>query len=123
MKDFNYLVEKRRMLDSLGRRRGKCDGVTCSDCPLFSNGGPLFDCNVLEMEYPEIAIKIVKTWAENHPPKTRKDCLLETFPNAMVDGAGVPVVCAEDLGLCVCTNNTDCKNCWDKTEGGLCCEK
>lgn len=31
--EFNYLVERTRMFNSLGRTDGMCTGVSCDDCP------------------------------------------------------------------------------------------
>lgn len=115
--EFNYLVEKKRMLDNLGRKTGKCFGVDCSICPLgICNNGVNIGCNVFETEHPLEATEIVRKWAEEHPIETRKDVLLEKFPNAELDNDGMPMVCAKFLGFiapkasCIGVN---CKDCWD----------
>lgn len=115
---FDYLKEKKRMLNSLGRTEGSCAGVSCKVCPLyipasnFTKGG----CRTLEMEYPGLATRIVREWALAHPAKTRKDILLEAFPNARIDRDGHPLVCAETLGLCICLHEECCKDCWNETD-------
>lgn len=107
--EFNYLVEKNRMLDSLGRTSGVCIGVNCDDCPL---GEGRATCKKLETNSPLKATEIVRKWADEHPRKTRKDVLKESFPNASIDDN-----CALKLGLCSiddCSNiNGDCFKCWN----------
>lgn len=115
--EFNYLVEKNRMLNSLGRTSGICDGIKCNTCPLSSwkNGRSLI-CTNFEFEYPVEATEIVRKWADEHPRKTRKDVLLEKFPNAKIFTTtnGRPkLVCAEALGICKCTISTTCEECWN----------
>lgn len=108
--EFNYLVEKNRMLNSLGRTSGVCISVDCDDCPL-SEGE--VKCRQLETNSPLRATEIVRKWAEEHPRKTRKDVLLEKFPNAtLMDNNRGYMICAEYLGLCSnCESN--CAKCWN----------
>lgn len=79
--EFNYLIERTRMLNSLGRTDGKCNGVLCKNCPLYLQNNK-FDCNCnnFEAEHSIEATEVVRKWAEEHPRKTRKDVLLKTFP-------------------------------------------
>lgn len=111
--EFNYLAEKRRMLDSLGRIEDQCVGVECHECPLsrYNNGFNSICCD-FEIEHPIEATEIVRKWAEKHPRKTRKDILKEAFPNASIDDN-----CVLKLGLCSiddCSNiNGDCFKCWN----------
>lgn len=114
---FNYLVEKKRMVNSLGRIDGICgSGKGCKICPLSSNrNGWDTVCYNFEIEYPIEATEIVRKWAEEHPRKTRKDVLLEKFPNAKLDSSTQrPLACAFALGLCPkCTPFDDCEECWN----------
>lgn len=114
--EFNYLAEKRRMLDSLGRIEDQCVGVECHECPLsrYNNGFNSICCD-FEIEHPIDATEIVRKWAEEHPRKTRKDVLLEKFPNAKLDSITQrPSACAFTLGLCPkCTPFDDCEECWN----------
>lgn len=101
--EFNYLVEKKRMLNSLGRTSSICDGIECDTCPLSTQNNKLnVTCTDFEIKYPLEATEIVRKWAEEHPRKTRKDVLKETFPNASIDDN-----CALKLGLC---SIDDCSN-------------
>lgn len=115
--EFNYLVEKNRMLNSLGREGRTsscmCAETECADCPLskWKNGLNL-SCAILEFKYPLEATEIVRKWAEEHPRKTRKDVLLEKFPNAKLTKDGVPAVCADSIGICTCECKT-CADCWN----------
>lgn len=113
--EFNYLVEKRRMLDSLGRIDDQCDGVGCPECPLSSNNnGSNRVCCDFEIEYPLEATEIVRKWAEEHPRKTRKDVFLEKFPNALTFKEGHPQSCCALLGFCSeCENSDSCVDCWN----------
>ena len=107
--EFNYLVEKTRMLNSLGRKTGCCVGVGCEDCPLSVRE---FTCEQLEADCPLEATEIVRKWAEEHPRKMRKDILLEKFPNAKLTEDGVPEACAESIGICTCKCES-CTKCWN----------
>lgn len=110
--EFNYLVERTRMFNSLGRIDGMCSGVNCEDCPLNETE---FPCEQLEADYPLEATEIVRKWAEEHPRKTRKDILLEAFPDTRLDvGDQHPLACAFNLGLCPdCEAFDDCEECWN----------
>lgn len=114
--EFNYLVEKRRMLDSLGRTGGKCNGVKCPMCPLSNhNNGSNWICSVFEIEHPIEATEIVRKWAEEHPRKTRKDVFLEKFPKARLNENGNPFPCCLMLGIATdedCRKN-NCIDCWN----------
>lgn len=114
--EFNYLAEKRRMLDSLGRIDGICGGGEgCEICPLSSNrNGWDTVCYNFEIEYPIEATEIVRKWAKEHPRKTRKDVLLEKFPNALTFKEGHPQSCCALLGFCSkCENSDTCEECWN----------
>ncbi len=113
--EFNYLVEKKRMLDNLGRTGGNCDGVKCNTCPLSSAANSYnVTCFIFEIEHPLEATEIVRKWAEEHPRKTRKDVLLEKFPNAKLkDKCGGYLICAKYLGLCSDCENNNCFKCWN----------
>lgn len=61
-----YIENKLKMLNGLGRTGCICIGVKCSDCPLSElNNKTNYDCGVLEFLYPEKAIEIVM----NYEPK------------------------------------------------------
>lgn len=112
--EFNYLVEKKRMLDSLGRIEDQCVGVECHECPLsrYNNGFNSICCD-FEIEHPLEATEIVRKWAEEHPRKTRKDVLLEKFPNATLMNNEGYMICAEYLGLCSNCEKNGCAKCWN----------
>ena len=69
------------------------------------------------------AVKFLEEcWIENSPDcwrlpeiKTRKDTLLEKYPDAQIRPDGIPEVCAASLGLvAACEGQTmsDCVECW-----------
>lgn len=107
---FNYLVERTRMLNSLGRTSKMCAGVNCYECPL---NGDNEGCDYFESEHPLEATEIVRKWAEEHPRKTRKDVLLEKFPNATLMNNEGYMICAEYLGLCSNCESNNCAKCWN----------
>lgn len=107
--EFNYLFERTRMLNSLGRTLRMCVGVNCYECPL---NGDNEGCDYFESEHPLEATEIVRKWAEEHPRKMRKDVLLEKFPNAKLKEDGVPEACAESIGICTCKCES-CTKCWN----------
>ena len=112
--EFNYLVERTRMLNSLGRRKGRCEGVPCEVCPLHLATSDHRNCTWFEGENPLEATEIVRKWAEEHPRKTRKDVLLEAFPNALTFKEGHPQTCCALLGFCSeCENSDTCADCWN----------
>ena len=122
MKEFNYLKEKIRMLNSLGREaNSKCVGVDCVECLMSPcNNGYIDydddDCCMFEMLHPDEATAVVRKWAEEHPLKTRQDLLFEKFPNAPLSSDGSPRVCAKQLGLEKhenCANQKSCEECWN----------
>jgi hypothetical protein len=73
--EFNYLVERTRMLNSLGRTHGKCAGVLCQNCPLDLQNKLSGTCCDLESEHPVEATEIVRKWANEHPRKMDIDYL------------------------------------------------
>lgn len=113
MSEFNYLKEKRRMLDSLGRTHGDCFGVEYVDCPLRKN--KYVNCAVLEMEHSDEAIAIVKKWSDEHPVKTILQDFLEKYPDAPLDSDIYPAICPHRLGyeMKVSDCSGQCAKCWD----------
>lgn len=112
--EFNYLVERTRMLNSLGRTYGKCAGVLCQNCPLYLQNKLSCTCYDFEAEHPLEATEIVRKWAEENPRKTRKDVLLEKFPNAEFCSDGSPRACCVELGMIPKEQcNLRCMECWD----------
>ncbi len=125
--EFNYLLEKARMLNSLGRiSRGSkfspCFGADCKECPLDERNRTdslNYHCELFEIEHPLEATEIVRKWAEEHPIKTRKDVLLEKFPNAKLNDSGIPYICSSFLGLTTqkkpfsCYSTEACIECWN----------
>ena len=116
MDAIKYLKKKKRMLDSLGRKSGRCNGVLCSDCP-FDN--VKMDCSDFEAEYPEKAIAIVEKWTEEHPQKTILSDFMEKHPKAPIDDDGLPeALCPYDLGYeddeSDCDISCSCRDCWNR---------
>nr|DAV89944.1 MAG TPA: hypothetical protein [Caudoviricetes sp.] len=117
-KTENYLAEKQRMTKKHKPHAGAyiCE-LDCLDCPLsHSNNGIGEPCFGLETLYPEKVIAIVQKWSDEHPQKTFVTEFLNNYPNAVVNGDGIPdSVCPYDLGL---TNKHDCRKtcieCWNQ---------
>lgn len=53
-----YMKKKKEILNSLGRTKGGCDGVRCSQCIFNVAGG----CCGLELENPEKAIDLIMNY-------------------------------------------------------------
>lgn len=119
MDAIKYFEEKKRMMNSLGRKNGICSGVNCNDCPFnlcTDKKGML--CGEIEFEYPEEAVAIVEKWAEEHPQKTMLMDFLEKYPKIKLASDGTPrSICPSDLGYedqyCELVNR-DCVACWNR---------
>lgn len=113
--EFNYLVEKKRMLNNLGRTSHTCNGIECNTCLLSRwNNNRDLSCNIFESEYPVEATEIVRKWANEHPRKTRKDVLFEKFPKAEICKNGSPYCCCAALGMISKEQcNENCTKCWN----------
>ena len=67
----------------------------------------------------QAVVAYVEDWSRNHPIKTRKQDLLEKYPNAVTFESGTPKVCASALGYCKhCMigygGDRDCDACWNE---------
>ena len=120
MSEFNYLKEKRRMLNSIGRKNSACLGAVCDRCPIsYKNNKRNRHCAEFEMMYPDKATEKVRKWSEEHPIKTRKDLLLEKFPDTPLDNRGIPNICPYNLGMMpkgcpfLETLEVNCVDCWN----------
>lgn len=113
-KTTNYFNEKLKMTKRT--KNGLCE-IKCGNCPLCSNNnGEGLPCPEFEMYYPEKAVKAVQRWSDEHPQKTYLTELLKNYPDAVVNGDGIPnSVCPYDLGL---MNKRDCRKtcieCWNQ---------
>lgn len=78
MSEFNYLEERQRYLNSIGRTDGKCNKVSCTSCMLscYNNGLEIM-CGVFEGEYPDLATETVRKWSEAHPLISNADKFIE----------------------------------------------
>jgi hypothetical protein len=111
--------EKARMTKSVVN--GVCH-IRCTDCPLsrFNNNEKII-CSELELFHSETAVQIVQRWSDEHPGKTYLTEFLSHYPNAEVNGDGIPSgICPYELGV---TDNHDCMRtcaeCWNQPiEGG-----
>lgn len=100
MDAVKFLQERVRMCNSFS---SDCEGCrdACSK-PVMS------ECCRWMFENPERAVKIVEGWSAEHPQKTRQNVFLEQYPDAEIDGQGVPYVCpAEVYGEQACPRIKD----------------
>ncbi len=119
-KTENYFAEKQRMTKKRKLYAGiyKCE-LDCSDCPLSSLNNDATDkmtCGEFETLCPEQAIEVVQRWSDEHPGKTYLTEFLSHYPNAEVNGDGIPSgICPYELGV---TDNHDCRKtcieCWNQ---------
>lgn len=113
-KTTNYFNEKLKMTKRT--KNGLCE-IKCGNCPLSSNNnGEGLPCPEFEMYYSEQAIEVVQRWSDEHPGKTYLTEFLSHYPNAEVNGDGIPSgICPYELGV---TDNHDCRKtcieCWNQ---------
>lgn len=109
MDAIKYFKIKKRMTNRCA------ENSNCSQCVLNINNNPYGEgCSAFEAQHPEEAIAAVEKWAEEHPPKTRMDKFLKTYPKAEVVKYGYD----KYIGICpvsidttrICPNG-ECKNC------------
>lgn len=114
---MNYLKEKQRMCSSYISCYAECSK---SDCPLkTTHNGIVLTCKEFELKYPEKAMKIVQKWVDANPHKTILTEFLKHYPNAPLNKAGLPELCASWLGYtkpkqCYVTKGS-CKECWNRS--------
>lgn len=89
----------------------------CADCPICSSIAA--ECISYREKNPEKVVELVEKWAKEHPEKTRKQDLLEKYPNAKLFNGKSPKACAEYLGYCnQCPIDEigckmSCEDCWN----------
>lgn len=111
-----YIKELKRMLDSLGRIGGYCNGVACNKCPLYVVSDE--DCAGFNLEI----VDIVEQWSKEHPRRTYISALLEAYPNTPTNKYGMPIyiTCPYALGLEACDerpcldSDYNCNVCWNR---------
>lgn len=96
-----------------------CDSVTdCKHCPLGEYFLPLYSydysCPQYCFDNPHYAANAVEQWVKEHPQKTRMQDFLEKFPNAIINKAGNPRACCEQLGYTQECHNGTCLECWNQ---------
>lgn len=116
MMGFDYLREKRRMLDSIGRVESICSGVECADCPFSKRSrGSEIGCAVFEMRHPDEATKIVREWADRHPVQTRIEYFKKCFPlvreNSVRGSCSKYYFDSDPVATSPC--QLSCEECWD----------
>ncbi len=115
----NYFAEKKRLT-----KTDKCQNchINCNQCPLsadLNDTNKELSCLQLEMLQPQKAIKILQKWSDENPPKTRLMKFYEDYPNAPLNGKGLPNLCPYRLGYdkpptrdwCP---NLKCEECWNQ---------
>ena len=108
MDALKYFEEKRRMLNSLGRKEGVCFGVRCDKCYFKTKTG----CIVHQIE----SVEIVEKWSAENPQKTILLDFLEKYPSVNVY-AIVGIICPDQLGYVKnenCLGNGECYACWNR---------
>lgn len=72
----------------------------CKGCPAADRAICRLDYTPLETNNLEEMIKIVEKWSQEHPRKTRLMDFLEKYPNAPLDGNGIPCLMPWSVGYC-----------------------
>lgn len=87
----------------------------CHECKLsMVKNGKTLPCGIFAKKFPDEASEIVHEWAEENPVRTRKDVLLEKYPNVRMTDDGEPCICTYDMGIRdenECLGLT-CLECW-----------
>ena len=98
----------------------------CKGCPIKSEGTAclLGSIPILVYDTKDIdkAIEAVEKWSQDHPRKTRLQDFLEKYPNAPLNGNGIPILVPWNVGYCGNTICYACKKakgkslawCWDQ---------
>lgn len=118
---MTYFEKKREMCMILGSKNRTCNDLDCMECPLCQEAnGTEYPCMVFEMMYPNWAEQIIdgviERYCAAHNIKTRKEFLLENFPDTILYNDGVPRFCPSDIGLGdTCSGaSRSCTECWDE---------
>lgn len=119
-KEFNYLKERSKMFNSIGRIERYCDGINCRECPfneLREKYVSSFRCWEAEVKHPEEYEAIVRKWSEEHPVVTNREKFKEVFgfeltEDTLYDCVGAK--CTEDANCSTCKYN----NFWRKEYKG-----
>lgn len=111
MDAVKFLKEYNRMLKK--PENGSC-GINCEGCPISSyNNGHDVSCQILRVNYPEDAVRIVNKWSEEHPQKTYLMDFLEKHPNCRRGDNGIPDSCRDNIyGTNIDCRCTSCEKCW-----------
>lgn len=62
----------------------------------------------------EERVAFVEQWSKAHPQKNRLQDFLEKYPNAIINKAGNPRACCEQLGYTQECYNGTCLECWNQ---------
>lgn len=107
-----YLIEKERMLSSIGKKIDNCHACKCTDndCALYVGG----KCIESDTRYFSKAVSIIEKWTKDNPPKTKMEDFRLKCPNVRLNPINkTPMVCCDLLGYetdCI----DDCCFCWKK---------
>ena len=89
----------------------------CKDCSIkYREGACLFNScpAVWESEEIDRIVPIVEKWSEEHPRKTRLQDFLEKYPNAPLNGNGIPNLVPWNVGYCGVASCYACEKAKDK---------
>ena len=111
--EFKEFVKHReRMLNSIGRVKGVCSGVNCSECPFKVCGEIPRKCALNDIE----AEAIVQKWMNEHPIVTNAMKYKEIFGVYPIKESTGKYVCPPQNATKDCNIRTcdDCKTWWDE---------
>lgn len=110
MDTVKYFRAKKRMV----KYEYDCS-IPCEKCPMCkNNNGTGLGCEDLQYEQPETAVEIVEKWAEENPPQTRQQKLLEVFPSARITENGIIVICPMAMNKRFVCQLPNCGECREK---------
>ena len=92
----------------------RTEDYQCDGCPWYEEVKRLgYLCVDLMFREPDLAIKIVQDWSDQHPKKTRLDVLLEQYPAVKNVERPFAVFCAGTMYGFGCEGNYSCEECWN----------
>lgn len=96
--------------------RDRCSKGCDSNCPEYAlhQGYRCLVDRIAQLDNADEQIELMKKWAEEHPRMTYKSVFLDSFPNALLNSKGVPVICrisifGDSVGNC----DYRCAKCWN----------
>ncbi len=93
-------MDAKRFLEEARRMCKYHEANDCEGCPAADRENCQLDYTPLVTDNLEKMIEAVEKWSKEHPRKTRLQDFLEKYPNAPLDGNGIPCLMPWSVGYC-----------------------